>query len=237
MIRRLPVGPAALVPLALLLAGCESSGRFGGYPGGFGGGAVAPAPPPVIAAPAPRVESVPLPPPVRSQPLAPPAARGGMDLGGLPENGTSVPIEPPPPAGQRESGLGQPPPGAFPQPGIEPGNPPPQREASLPRPAQPAPAAAGPPSRTAVIGNWTAREASGGSCRVTLSSSPSLDLYKASSSGCQSRDLQRVSAWELRGDEVYLYETGGAVAARLKRSGGAFQGAGAKSGAPITLSK
>jgi hypothetical protein len=73
---------------------------------------------------------------------------------------------------------------------------------------------------------------------VLLSSAPALDLYKASTSGCQSRELQRVSAWELRGEEVYLYEPGGAVAARLKQSGSqTFQGAAAKTGAPITLSK
>ncbi len=88
-----------------------------------------------------------------------------------------------------------------------------------------------------MIGNWSAREASGGNCRVTLSSAPTLDLYKASSSGCQSRELQRISAWELRGDEVYLYEPGGGVAARLKQSGRGFEGAAAKTGAPISLNK
>jgi hypothetical protein len=234
MTRRFPTGPAALAGLSLLLAGCESSGRFGGYPAGPSRAVL----PPVGAAPTARVEASPLPPPVRGEPLAPPPRSGGMDLSGLPDAGSSVRIDPPPAAG-RELDLGQPSPQpVFPQPPIEPGNPPAERQAALPRPAPTAPpAASGPPSRTAVIGNWTAREASGGSCRVTLSSSPSLDLYKASSSGCQSRDLQRVTAWELRGDEVYLYESGGGVAARLKQGGGGFQGASAKSGAPITLTK
>jgi Protease inhibitor Inh len=98
------------------------------------------------------------------------------------------------------------------------------------------PAAA--PTRNSVTGNWTASEASGTSCKVTLSSASALDLYKASSSGCGSRDLQKISAWELRGNDIYLYEQGGAVAARLQQSaGGRYSGAGAKSGAPITLSK
>jgi hypothetical protein len=88
-----------------------------------------------------------------------------------------------------------------------------------------------------VTGNWTAREAAGGSCRVTLSSVPTLDLYKASTSGCQSRELQRVNAWELRGEEVYLYEQGGGVAARLKQSGRGFEGAAARTGAPISMAK
>jgi Protease inhibitor Inh len=88
-----------------------------------------------------------------------------------------------------------------------------------------------------VTGNWTAREAAGKSCRVTLSGTPTLDLYKASSAGCQSKELQRVTAWELRGDEVYLYEPGGGIAARLKKSGNSFEGSSAKTGAPVSLSK
>jgi Protease inhibitor Inh len=88
-----------------------------------------------------------------------------------------------------------------------------------------------------VTGNWTAREAAGRSCKITLSGTPTLDLYKASSSGCQSKELQRVNAWELRGDEVYLYEPGGGIAARLKKAGSNFEGASSKTGAPVTLSK
>jgi hypothetical protein len=49
--------------------------------------------------------------------------------------------------------------------------------------------------------------------------------------------LQRVTAWELRGDEVYLYEPGGGIAARLKKSGSSFEGSASKTGAPLTLSK
>jgi hypothetical protein len=49
--------------------------------------------------------------------------------------------------------------------------------------------------------------------------------------------LQRVSAWELRGDEVYLYEPGGGVAARLKQAGRNFEGSAAKTGAPVSLQK
>jgi hypothetical protein len=92
------------------------------------------------------------------------------------------------------------------------------------------------PSRSSVIGSWTAREASG-SCRVQLSSSPALDLYRASASGCANRDLGRVSAWDFRDGEVYLYQPGGAVAARLRPAGGSLEGVLAKSGAPLALSR
>lgn len=99
-----------------------------------------------------------------------------------------------------------------------------------------APAAPTPATRSAATGTWRAREASGGSCKVVLSSSPSLDLYKASTSSCANRDLQSVNAWEFRDGEVYLYARGGVVA-RLRDAGGSFTGALAKSGAPLTLTR
>lgn len=218
---------------ALMLAGCDGSGRFSD----FGGGRQAVAPPPPRAqtftpAPTGRVETSELPPvvgsalPPRGGPnpalddLPPPGPGGPPTASGLPPAGSSVPIEPEPRGPLRQA--------------EPPSEPPRQPQVAARSEPPPRPAA---PSRTSVTGNWTAREASGGSCRVTLSSAPTLDLYKASSSGCQSRELQRISAWELRGDEVYLYEPGGGIAARLKQSGGTFEGAAAKTGAPVTLTK
>lgn len=101
--------------------------------------------------------------------------------------------------------------------------------ASLPPPAS--------PGRASVVGGWTAKDASGSSCRVQLSSSPALDLYRASASGCSNKDLSRVTAWDFREGEVYLYQPGGAVAARLRTAGGSLDGVLAKSGAPLTLSR
>jgi hypothetical protein len=223
-----PLVAAAL--LALGLAGCDTSGRFSDG-GGLGRQALAAPAPPLrnqtfTPAPTARVESSPLPPLV-SQPL-PPSTNENAALGGLPPVGSSVSIDPEiaPPA---------------PRPVATPVAPPvaapaaPQQVASA-RP-EPAPQGTAAPTRTGVTGNWTAKEAAGGSCRMTLSSAPTLDLYKASSAGCQSRELQRVSAWELRGEEIYLYEPGGGVAARLKQSGRNFEGTSAKTGAPVTLSK
>jgi hypothetical protein len=102
---------------------------------------------------------------------------------------------------------------------------------------EPTPQVAAPSGRSSVVGGWTAREATGGTCRVQLSSSPALDLYKASASGCANRDLARVTAWDYREGEVYLYQPGGAVAARLRPSGGSMDGVLAKSGAPLVLSR
>ena len=107
--------------------------------------------------------------------------------------------------------------------------------AALPPPPAPAPAA--PSSRTAMVGNWTVRDASGASCRVQLSSSPALDLYRASASGCSNKDLSKVNAWDFRDGEVYLYQTGGSVAARLRGSSSSLSGVLAKSGAPLSLAR
>lgn len=93
-----------------------------------------------------------------------------------------------------------------------------------------------PGSRSAAVGGWTARDA-GGSCKINLSSSPSLDLYRASAGGCANKDLSRVTAWDYRDGEVYLFQPGGAVAARLRPGSGGLTGVLAKSGAPLTLTR
>jgi hypothetical protein len=101
-------------------------------------------------------------------------------------------------------------------------------------PSAPRPAA----SRDSMVGGWTAREATGGTCRIQLSSSPTLDLYRASSSGCANRDLQKITAWDYRDGEVYLYQQGGTVAARLRSGGsGSLDGAVTKSGAGLSLNR
>ena len=100
-----------------------------------------------------------------------------------------------------------------------------------------APAAPEKPSQSRLTGSWSLAQGSGGKCKLILSNAPALDLYKAQTSGCAT-GLTKVNAWELRGDEIYLYEQGGGVAARLKQSSNSsFNGAAAKSGAPVSISK
>ncbi|MGL4239575.1 MAG: AprI/Inh family metalloprotease inhibitor [Beijerinckiaceae bacterium] len=224
----------ATATLALLAAGCQGSGRFSDFGGGPRTPAAAAATRPAPLAPAPTspVQSAPLP-PSSSQPLPPPgvpAPAPPAASGGLPPIGSSVAIETPDGGAPRVRRAQPIDPEPVTEPPPEPARP---QVAARSEPAAPS----GPPTRTSVTGNWTAREAAGGSCRVTLSSSPTLDLYRASTNGCQSRELKGVNAWELRGDEVYLYEAGGGVAARLKSSGGRFEGSASRTGAPITLSK
>lgn len=100
-----------------------------------------------------------------------------------------------------------------------------------------APSAPAPSSRATLVGGWTAREASGTTCRVQLSSTSAVDRYRAAAAGCANRDLGSVTAWDFREGEVYLYQPGGAVAARLRIAGGSLEGVLAKSGAPLSLSR
>ncbi|KQP61026.1 hypothetical protein ASG40_17450 [Methylobacterium sp. Leaf399] len=89
--------------------------------------------------------------------------------------------------------------------------------------------------RSSVVGSWNAKDATGGTCKVSLSSAPALDLYKASASGCPNKDLSKVTAWDFRDGEVYLYQPGGTVTARLRQGGGALDGALSKSGASLSM--
>jgi len=213
-------GPGKVTLAAILtigLAGCESSARLAGF------GRPEPqvisrqdvAPEPLTPLPTPQVQSAPLGAPGGVQTAAPPPTvgpDGQLIQPQLDANGQPIPPTQTPKA--------------------------PPKVAVAPKPADVAPAEPSAPTRSGVTGNWSVSEAAGGKCRATLSSLPTLDLYKASTSGCASKELQRITAWELRGSDIYLYEAGGAVAARLHQSGSnSFNGAASKSGAPITLSK
>lgn len=203
---------AAMAGVALALGGCGST-RFGGPVST----ASAARPVPAYNAPAPAPEPVPAMPsgPVTSEPLPPLPGAPAPIISVAPGPGLAsadVPVMP-----------GRPRPIETLQPA------PPQAPVQV--------ANAAPSSRSAVFGSWTAREASGTSCRVQLSSAPALDLYKASASGCGNRDLARVTAWDFREGEVYLYQPGGSVAARLRTSGTGMDGVLAKSGAPLAMSR
>jgi hypothetical protein len=224
---------AALLPL-LALTACAGSQRFTGpvmNPPSYSQ-PVLPSAPPVSSAP---ITSEPLPPP-GGYPAAP--QPGGYPVAGGPQGGGALPAPQDPffdpNAGGAPQGQPLPPTGQPTQdPGLRGSD---NQVAGLGQSptAAPRPSA----SRNSMVGGWTAREATGGSCRVQLSSTPTLDLYRASSSGCANKDLQKISAWDFRDGEVYLYQQGGAVAARLRSSGsGALDGAVTKSGASLSLNR
>ncbi|GJD99436.1 AprI/Inh family metalloprotease inhibitor [Methylobacterium isbiliense] len=144
---------------------------------------------------------------------------------------TSAPLAPPPGASASPAEVAANPGGPI---VAEPAAPPVQQQAAI-APPPPPPVTSG--GRSGVVGGWTARDATGATCRVTLASTPALDLYKASSAGCSNKDLAKVTAWDYRDGEVYLYQPGGTVAARLRPGGGGLDGALSKSGAPLTLAR
>lgn len=200
-------GPAAAMMLLALGLSACGSARFG-----EGGPTVAARTPtgPVYGGPSGTLEPTPAAPAgsVTSEPLAPPPGSGyPPPAPGYPGSGPVVADVPPPIVAERP--IVQDPP---------------------PRIANAA------PSRQTVLGTWSAQDASG-SCRVQLSSAPALDLYRASASACGNRDLARVTSWDFREGEVFLYQPGGTVAARLRPAGSALEGVLAKSGAPLTLSR
>lgn len=212
---------ACLLPF-LALTACAGSQRFSGPGPGFSGGPGYGQPP---LQSAPPISSA----PVTSQPLPPP---GGYPVASAP--GALPPPQDPffdPNAGQRQSA--PPVSGATEVPQLRGGS---GQVATLGQGQ--APARSPGSSRDSVIGSWTAREATGGSCRIQLSSTPALDLYRANAAGCANRDLQKVNAWDYRDGEVYLYQPGGTVVARVRAGdGGSMNGAVTKSGAALSLNR
>lgn len=130
------------------------------------------------------------------------------------------------------AGLGTP---AIPTEPAEPALP---RVAALPR-ASDAPRSESPrvtaPAAASVAGTWTVSDA-GDRCRITLTTSPLFEFYRANPQNCRARSLARINAWEQRGSEIVLLQPGGQVVARLAPQGGNYAGATA-SGAPVTMTR
>ncbi|MDQ0468202.1 AprI/Inh family metalloprotease inhibitor [Labrys wisconsinensis] len=199
-----------LVPAALALAGCESTSRFDG--GLFGS-----RPAPVAAArpiePEPAIAAPTA--PVTSEALPPVTGSVDPNAPGAPLPGS------PPPGGSQVATL---PDAAAPPAGA------PSSPAPAPTPTR--------PSARAMVGTWKISDAARGSCAIALTQQTLLDLYRASPSGCQASSLAKVNAWQQRGQEIVLLESGGRTAVRLFPKGdGTYEGAATTSGAIIRMSR
>lgn len=202
--------------ISLALGACAGSSRFdGGRFPTFG--------------PSPLVKETPAYPPA---PSAPPVGQG------VPRGPATASLPPPVYPGSDPIGADAPPPpgsnvtvSELPPPGSAVSAPPSQQTERV---VEPRPAATRGVGGTALVGTWNARDATGATCRMTLSSSPALDLNKASASGCANKDLARVNAWKQDGGEVYLYAAG-TVVARMPAS--SMSGVITRSGAPLSLSR
>ncbi len=225
--------------LSALLSACSGTNRFDG---GFQPVAARPSPAGAVYQTPPAGGSAPVSGPVTAEPLPPPA-NAGIAGGAPPTQGSTLPpptaqadplFRPSPPPTAATTGSTQTP-ATGEQPATLGGG---GRVATLGEGAQTGRRSGPVSSRDGVVGGWTAREATGGTCRVTLSSAPALDLYRASAGGCQNKDLQKITAWDYRDGEVYLYQAGGAVAARLRvNDAGSMTGSVARSGAGVSLAR
>ncbi|WP_369347056.1 AprI/Inh family metalloprotease inhibitor [Bosea sp. LC85] len=126
--------------------------------------------------------------------------------------------------------------GEFPQPGevIEEQPQPARRLATN----QPSAVQAIPPasSPSAYAGAWRAVDASGKACRVQLSTTSSIDLYKASVSGCAGSPLQSVNLWSFSGGNVALYSRE-RVVARLSGQEASLSGSVESGGGSLRMTR
>jgi hypothetical protein len=84
-------------------------------------------------------------------------------------------------------------------------------------------------------GTWNARVGAS-SCKVQLSSVPSLDLYRASTQGCTHEAMRSVNGWGFRENQVILFSRGQPVT-RLSGAEAALTGTLNGSGSEIRMSR
>ncbi len=171
---------------------------------------------------------------------APETAPPGAGYGGYGAPGSGpITAEPlPPPGGAAPYGAPAPGPVATPGAVIDPTLPGGGGAVVAARPPEEPRAVTPPPAgRLGAVGTWRARDAAGGTCRLNLSSAQVLELNRASAASCANRDLARITAWESRDGEIYLYQPGGNVVARLRPGGEGYEGVLTKSGAAISMAR
>lgn len=175
--------------MAGALAGCAGMGNLGGLGGSSG-------PAPLTPAPTTPVQSGGLAPLVVAPTVAPPPAQAGQILVTQP---TTPPVDP----------------NAPPVPGAKPEDKP-EDAADKVADAKPAPAGVE-VSRADLLGGW--RLSSGGDgCQLSMALTQWSGGYRASTRGCASAELQKISAWSLSGRTVTLIGNDGATVATLAAS-------------------
>ncbi|MCB8823543.1 AprI/Inh family metalloprotease inhibitor [Microvirga rosea] len=90
-------------------------------------------------------------------------------------------------------------------------------------------------SVSSLVGKWTVTDANT-SCQIQLSSSATLDLYKASTGNCGIQALRDVNTWSLRNQEIALYAKG-RIVGRLQESGSEYIGQVEGQKRPIVMAR
>lgn len=137
-------------------------------------------------------------------------------------------LQPLPPLPGQPTDPNAPPPVAG-APGVPPVTPPPTKVAS----AAGGGAAIG---RTDLLGSWKVTSSSD-NCQLSASLTSWAGGYRASSRGCTSPDLQKISAWVVQGNQVILKGADGSTAATLSNAGPERFSGTTSSNQPVALSR
>ncbi|WP_230533120.1 AprI/Inh family metalloprotease inhibitor [Microvirga roseola] len=106
----------------------------------------------------------------------------------------------------------------------------------IPSASQGSPVVSAPRHASSYAGIWKAVDDKGSACKVQLSSTPVLDLYKASASGCRNSALASVNAWTFGDNNVVLYSRG-RVIARMSGAEAALAGTLSGSDGAVTMTR
>lgn len=91
-------------------------------------------------------------------------------------------------------------------------------------------------TREALVGAWQV-STGGSTCQIFLALTKWSGGYRAASRGCAAADLTDVQAWDVKGKQVVLVNSGGSTAARLYRSATTRYDGSTSTGSAISFSR
>ena len=100
----------------------------------------------------------------------------------------------------------------------------------------PATVAPGTLGRTDLLGGWTISSA-GDSCQLFMTLTTWAGGYRASTRGCTNPALQTISAWNMDGGQVQLFNDAGTTLARLYPASKTLFNGQTEGGGPVTVSR
>jgi hypothetical protein len=113
-----------------------------------------------------------------------------------------------------------------------------QTASATPAGATPATASVAPGTlgRTDLLGGWTI-SAAGDSCQLFMTLTTWAGGYRASTRGCTNPALQTISAWNMDGGQVQLFNDAGTTLARLYPASKTLFNGQTEGGGPVTVSR
>ena len=90
--------------------------------------------------------------------------------------------------------------------------------------------------RTDLLGGWTIT-AAGDSCQLFMTLTTWSGGYRASTKGCGNAALQKISAWNMEGNQVQLLNDSGTTVARLYPASKTLFNGQTEGGGPVSVSR